>query len=128
MRKLILIGCALVCALSMEAKKDKDKRRNDTEFRPDDRTVIYEYYREPSRLPPGLAKKDGHLPPGQVKKLQRNGRLPPGLAKKLQPFPAELDRRLPPLPAGYRRGMYEDPAVIYDTRSMTILDVVIVVR
>jgi hypothetical protein len=126
MRKRILITCALVCAVSMEAKKDK--RRDYAEFRPDDRTIIYDYYRQPSRLPPGLAKKNGQLPPGQAKKLQRNGRLPPGLEKKLQPFPVELDRRLPPLPAGCRRGLYEDQAVIYDTRSMAILDVVVVIR
>jgi hypothetical protein len=121
MRKLIVINAVLLCAASLEAKKDK---RRDAEFRPDDRTLIYEYY----RVPPGHAKHDGRLPPGQAKKLQRNGRLPPGLEKKLQPFPLELDRRLPPLPAGCRRGLIDDQAVIYDTRSMAILDIVVVIR
>ena len=126
MKKLILVTCALLCAASMEAKKDN--RRESAEFRPEDRTYIYDYYREPSRLPPGLAKKNGKLPPGLEKQLRRNGRLPPGLEKKLQPFPAELDWRLPPLPVGCRRGLLEDRAVVYDTRSMAILDVLIIIR
>lgn len=117
---------ALFYAASAEAKKDKAGAS--AEFRPADRRIIYEYYRtRSSGVPPGLAKRNGNLPPGLAKHLQRNGRLPPGLAKKLQPLPADLDQRLPPLPAGVCRGLVGDHAVIYNTRSMAILDVVVVV-
>ncbi len=34
-------------------------------------------------LPPGLAKRDGHLPPGLQKHYERTGHLPPGLEKKI---------------------------------------------
>jgi hypothetical protein len=54
-----------------------------------------------------------NLPPGLQKKLARTGTLPPGWQKKMEPFPAELERRLSPLPAGHRRGVLDGHAVIY---------------
>src|SRR5512147_875171 len=53
-----------------------------------------------------------NLPPGLQKKMARGGQLPPGWRKKFEPFPVELERRLPPLPAGYRRGVIDGHAVI----------------
>ena len=55
-----------------------------------------------------------HLPPGLQKKVARGGSLPPGWQKKMQPFPADIDRVLMPLPAGYSRGIFEGHAVIYN--------------
>ena len=55
-----------------------------------DRGTIHEYCAQPhSSLPPGLAKRNGKLPPGLEKQLRRNGQLPPGLQKKCKPFPVE---------------------------------------
>ncbi|OFV90848.1 MAG: hypothetical protein A3G76_05110 [Acidobacteria bacterium RIFCSPLOWO2_12_FULL_65_11] len=64
------------------------------------------------------------LPPGLAKKYARTGQLPPGWQKKMQPIPVEVERRLPPLPAGYRRGVIDARAVIYDSRGM-IIDVAV---
>jgi len=62
-------------------------------------------------LPPGLAKRNGNLPPGLEKQIQRNGVLPPGLQKRAEPFPMELSRQLPRLPAGYSRVIIEGRAM-----------------
>lgn len=56
-------------------------------------------------LPPGLAKK-GKLPPG----LAKRATLPPGLASRELPY--DLERRLPPPPAGYERRIIEDAAIV----------------
>jgi hypothetical protein len=64
-----------------------------------------------------------NLPPGLAKKVARGGSLPPGWQKKWQPFPVALERRLPPLPAGYDRGVFEGHAVI--SRAGTIIDVAV---
>jgi hypothetical protein len=116
MSKFPLALCAFVCALPIQAK---DRVRVHVEFGSSDRVVISEYYR-------------GHnvkgLPPGIEKQLRRNGRLPPGLVKKLRPFPAELERRLPPLAPGTRRCLVEDRAIIYNPQSMVVLDVMVLIR
>lgn len=66
----------------------------------------------------------GNLPPGLEKQLMRNGTLPPGLRKKLQPFPAELEGRLPPLPVGYGRRVVGTRAVIMHLATNTVVDVI----
>lgn len=65
-----------------------------------------------------------NLPPGLRKKYARTGQLPPGWQKKMERFPASLDREWAPLPAGYRRGIIDAHAVIYNSRG-TIIDVVV---
>jgi len=65
-----------------------------------------------------------NLPPGLQKKLARGGSLPPGWQKKMEPFPPALEHRMPPLPAGYSRGVFDGHAVIYNTRGM-IVDVAV---
>ena len=64
-----------------------------------------------------------NLPPGLQKKVARGGELPPGWKKKFEPFPVAIERRLPPLPAGYSRGVIDAHAVIYNTRTNVIVDV-----
>lgn len=82
-------------------------------FGRDDRNMIIGFFHEqPGGLPPGLAKRD-RLPPGLEKQLRRNGRLPPGLEKKIEPFPAGLAARFPPVEAGFQRGFVGGFAVIY---------------
>ncbi|MGE5325012.1 MAG: hypothetical protein ACM3SW_19245 [Actinomycetota bacterium] len=89
------------------------------------RDIIRDYYRDQySNLPPGLAKRGGNLPPGLQKHLDRDGTLPPGLQKRVQPFPYELERRLPPLPDEYRRVTLGVDILIVDRRTQRIMDIV----
>src|SRR5438128_6792504 len=106
-------------------KKEKQKHESGVIFRPEDRTIINEYFRvNTSNLPPGLAKRGGNLPPGLQKQLRRNGQLPPGLQERLEPLPVELERRLPPLPpgCGCNRGVLGANVVLVRTRDQLILD------
>ncbi len=97
-------------------------------FGGEERRIINEYYRGYTRnLPPGLAKRGGNLPPGLQKQLRRDGHLPPGLEKRIEPFPIDLERRLPRLPPIYRRGIIDDRAVIYDPMTNAIMDVIQIV-
>jgi hypothetical protein len=66
-----------------------------------------------------------NLPPGLQKKVARGGTLPPGWQKKLEPFPVVLERQLPPLAPGYRRGVIDGHAVIYRQDNHTIIDVAV---
>lgn len=85
-------------------------------------------HREVGRgLPPGLAKRGGHLPPGLERQLQRNGTLPPGLQKRVEPFPVELEQQLPRLPSGYSRVIVAGRALILDSNNM-ILDLLTLIR
>ena len=65
------------------------------------------------------------LPPGLQKKVARGGTLPPGWRKKFEPFPARVERRLAPLPDGYRRGVIDGQAVIYNARTQVVIDVAV---
>ena len=89
-----------------------------------DREVIRQYFHDHAgSLPPGLAKRGGDLPPGLAKQLRRKGHLPPGLEKRVAVFPADLERRLPPLREGLVRGVIEGRAVILNAKTSVILDV-----
>jgi hypothetical protein len=63
------------------------------------------------------------LPPGLQKKYARTGQLPPGWQKKIAPFPIVVERELVGLPSGYRRGVLDGHAVIYNPRTQVIIDV-----
>ena len=90
-----------------------------------ERDIIRDYYQDQySNLPPGLAKRGGNLPPGLQKHLERDGTLPPGLQKRVQPFPYELERRLPRLPSEYRRVTLGVDILIVDRRTQRIMDIV----
>ncbi len=111
----------------VHGKKPKQKDTVENQhvgFPTHDREILYNYYRGGSNLPPGLAKRGGNLPPGLAKQLQKNGTLPPGLQKRLTPFPADLDRRLSPLPSIYRRGTIGQIAVVIDRRTQRIIDII----
>ena len=77
--------------------------------------MIREYY----------APRYRNLPPGLQKKLARTGQLPPGWQKKMEPFPVVVERDLVVLPAGYRRGVIDGHAVIYDSRTHVMVDVAV---
>jgi hypothetical protein len=90
-----------------------------------DRDIIRDYYHDRyANLPPGLAKRGGNLPPGLQKHLERDGTLPPGLQKRVEPFPYELERRLPRLPDGYTRVTLGVDIMILDRRTQRIVDIV----
>ena len=93
-------------------------------FTDQDRRIIHDYFRGGfGNLPPGLAKRGGHLPPGLERHLQRNGQLPPGLQKRVEPFPHDLEMRLTRLPTPTVRVVLGRTALILDERH-TILDVI----
>ena len=66
-----------------------------------------------------------NLPPGLQKKLARGGQLPPGWQKKFEPFPVDVERRLPRLPDGCRRGVIDGHAVIYNSHTNVIIDIAV---
>jgi len=104
--------------------RGKGNKKAKHEFDAQDREVIATYYsNRNSNLPPGLAKRGGNLPPGLEKQLERNGTLPPGLQKRIQPCPVELERQLPPVEAGYVRGVIGAHIVIYNRSTSVIVDV-----
>jgi hypothetical protein len=93
-------------------------------FTDHDRRIIRDFFRgRYSNLPPGLAKRGGQLPPGLEKQLQRNHRLPPGLEKHVEPFPQELETRLPSLPDRTSRVVLGRRAMIVDDQNK-ILDMI----
>ena len=71
--------------------------------------------------PPGLAKR-ARLPPGLERQLQRNGRLPPGLEKKR--FPADLRAQLPSPLQGTERVIIGNDAVLIETATNIVLDII----
>jgi hypothetical protein len=84
-------------------------------FLPREVSVIREYY----------APRYRNLPPGLQKKLARTGQLPPGWRKKMEPFPVAVERQLAVLPDGYRRGVFDGHAVIYNPRTQVIVDLAV---
>jgi hypothetical protein len=113
-----------------QADQDDDRDRGDKHgvrivFSVHDRDTIRGYYQDRnSNLPPGLAKRNGNLPPGLQKHLERDGTLPPGLQKRVQPFPEDLERRLPRLPDTYQRVTLGVDILILDRRTQRIVDIV----
>ncbi len=123
---------AVSIALAGQKNKSEDKGRGKGKetrvavdiFIGNDRDMILNHFRvNRGNLPPGLAKRGGNLPPGLEKQLRRNGQLPPGLEKRIDPFPVELERRLPPLKPGLIRGIIGGSAVIMNSKTRAILDV-----
>jgi hypothetical protein len=100
-------------------------------FRDDHRSIVRDYYvRNPSSLPPGLAKRGGNLPPGLAK---RGGNLPPGLAKgqvlprelelHLRPLPRDLELLLPPPPHEVIRRIIGRDLVLMHKQTHKVLDI-----
>lgn len=139
MRRRFLLALALVlfCGLLAVApalaqgkghgkgKSAQTVDRSQIVFSVRDQEIIRGYYHDQySNLPPGLAKRGGNLPPGLQKHLERDGTLPPGLQKRVQPFPSDLEGRLPRLPTGYRRVVLGADIMILDRRTQRIMDIV----
>lgn len=94
--------------------RDRDRRdgfdRRDRYFGGRDVYVIREYYR-PYHRP---------LPRGLRHRYYRTGYLPPGWARRIRPIPVYVERELILLPHGYRRGIIDGHAVVYDRRGFII--------
>jgi hypothetical protein len=136
---LLFLTAAVVAAQGQAQSKGKGKGKQagstasgtaatvSVVFSSGDRATIQQWIQRmpPANLPPGLAKR-GDLPPGLQKQLQRNGTLPPGLQKKISPFPADLSRRLGPLPGncGCERIFLDGRAMIIARATSAILDVI----
>ncbi|MGE5646721.1 MAG: hypothetical protein ACM336_13110 [Acidobacteriota bacterium] len=82
-------------------------------FRDEDIIYIREHYDGSRDLPPGLRKK-----------YYRRGTLPPGWEKRMRPMPVVIVQRLPPPPPYCAHGYIDGYAVVYDTRTRVILDVI----
>lgn len=89
-----------------------------------ERALITNWFRNSrGNLPPGLAKRD-RLPPGLEKQLRERGTLPPGLQKRFQPLPDDLERQLPRLPAGYKRGVVAGNVILMNEATSVIMDMI----
>ncbi len=136
MKKLLVAGlmclvlAATASAFAQGKGKGKGKHQQEQDngrivFTVHDQDIIRGYYHDRySNLPPGLAKRGGNLPPGLQKHLERDGQLPPGLQKRVEPFPEELERRLPRLPEEYSRVTLGVDILILDRRTQRIMDIV----
>jgi hypothetical protein len=94
--------------------RDDRYYRHDRYYRDRDVVVIRDYYR-PYYRP---------LPPGLQKRYYRGGYLPPGWARRVYPVPVYVERELVVVPHGYRRGIIDGQAVVYNDRGF-ILDVAV---
>jgi len=70
----------------------------------------------------GNGKGNKGLPPGIAKKLERGGTLPPGIAKR--DLPRDLERRLPPVRAGYERRVVDGKVVLVNTATQVVTDII----
>ena len=125
-----LAGARALLAVEPQGKGKGQARRAGqvTGFLPEERKIVLAFFQDPpSGLPPGLGKRGGDLPPGLEKQVRRKGQLPPGLQKHLKPFPSELAVRLPPLPADHERAVLGHLAIVWNSRTGLVLDVLVLV-
>ena len=123
----LLLGGAVLTAEKSgnKAKKRKDAHHTVVHDRGSNVNVHVAFgTREVEVIRAHYAPRYRNLPPGLAKKYARTGQLPPGWQKKMEPFPVVVERELVALPAGYRRGVFEGHAVIYNSSGM-IIDVAV---
>ncbi len=102
---------------------DHDRDHGRHYYSDHDRDEIRGWYHDrDDDLPPGLAKRD-RLPPGLERQLRVRGTLPPGLRKKMMPCPIELERRLPPPPAGYGHFVIGGHIALVNRSTYMVLDI-----
>jgi hypothetical protein len=94
---------------------DRDRDHYAREFSGEDRRIIRSCYAQDySNLPPGLAKHGQDLPPGLQRHIERDGTLPPGLQKRVRLLTRSCERRLPPIPEGWFRGVLGGRILLLD--------------
>ncbi len=128
----LLVAGATIAGSAAQADQGRGRGKPDAGERTDERRAVERPAakvnvvfspREITLIRTHYASQYRNLPPGLQKKLARGGTLPPGWQKKMQPFPATLERDLVVLPRGYRRGVMDGHAVIYDAVTHAILDI-----
>ena len=67
--------------------------------------------------------RNGGLPPGIVKNLQRGKPLPPGIAK--QYVPRDVLQRLPPLEAGYEYVVVAGKILLIEIATQVVHDILV---
>jgi len=124
---VVVSGALLAQSAEAGDRRDRDRRREqsrveirrgdydrDRYVRDRDVVVIREYYRPYYR----------ELPRGLRKHYARRGHLPPGWARRIRPVPVYVERRLPVLPRGYRRGVIDGHVVVHNDSGF-IFDVAV---
>jgi hypothetical protein len=118
---VLLGGTVFVDRAEAGDKRRGDRRRevryehrDDRYFRGRDVIVIRDHHR-PYYRP---------LPRGVRHHYHRSGFLPRGWAKRVRPVPVYLEREMVVVPRGYRRGIIDGHAVVYNDRGF-ILDVAV---
>jgi hypothetical protein len=127
MLALLSAGCIAHAGTSGQISFQSGNVTANVRFGDRDRETIRQYYegqarehdkhgKKPKKTPPGLAKRE-QLPPG----LARQDRLPPGLQGR--GLPADLERRLPPLPKDHVRVVVGSDVVIMHVQTRVVLDI-----
>jgi hypothetical protein len=127
----ILLGGAIAIASASQGKGKKHAQQNgashneskksetsvsvDVVFGPAEVVILRDHY----------APRYRRLPPGLQKKVARGRQLPPGWQKEFESFPVSIERQLVVLPHGYRRGVIDGHAVIFNSGSNVIVDVAV---
>jgi len=123
----VVVGVVVSGALLAQSAEAGDRRRGrdgrrvdarvtyqrDGYFRDRDVVLIREYYVTHERLPRGVRKH-----------YARRGQLPRGWAKRMRPVPVYVERQLPVLPRGYRRGVIDGHVVVHNDSGF-IFDVAV---
>ena len=103
-------------------RHDRDDDNDRRYYRDHDRELHEWYEAHRDHLPPGLAKRD-QLPPGLERQLVVRGTLPPGLRSRMHDCPEEVERYLPPPPAGYVHTIIGGHIVLVNPRTYLVLDI-----
>jgi hypothetical protein len=93
-------------------------------FNPQEIAIIHDYYAQSSGSAGHASQKKDKgkpLPPGVARNLARGKPLPPGIAKRS--LPGDLDRRLPPVTAGYERLIVDGRILLVETATQVIHDI-----
>ena len=126
----LLLSAPLAGSTPLEASQKSNKHSKQRSVHADARHASAELHvvftsREIGIIRQHYAPRYRRLPPGLQKKYDRTGQLPPGWQKKMEPFPVVVERELVVLPSGYRRGVLDGNAVIYNPRTQVIIDVAV---
>ncbi len=120
--RIVLTTLAMLALAGVAVADQPGKQKRKKAAKQEERVVVHAVFatHDVEVIRTHYHGKHKRLPPGLAKKYARTGQLPPGWQKKMQPFPPALERTLRPLPSGYRRGVIDAHAVIYDMRGVIV--------
>jgi hypothetical protein len=124
----VLLGGATIGAEDAEAggrkhRKHRDAYDDDRSYRADYRDGRYISHRDVHVIREYYRPRHRHRPHGVRNHYYRRGYLPRGWERRVEPYPVFV-REVVVLPRGYRRGIIDGHAVIYNSRGM-IIDVAV---